>query len=298
MDGNVLNRVRLITAIGCLFAAMASCSLIGCAAARSPGWMSWYAPPWQLDPDASLTEIVDYLNRNTVGAWRSNDVGITAKQSGRIPVTLTAILAVENPRNLRLVAANSFGNNEVDLGSNSDRFWFWMRRAEPKCIITASHEESAGVQRQLHVPFEPDWLMEALSVTRLDESELTLERGRPKDPLVRLIAERRSPQGETVRLVTVVDMQKGLTLQHVLYDARGALVAQADFGDYRKDELTAIVLPHRVDLHWPQTGLRLTLRLGHIEINPVEVPGKTWELPSYPDCPVLDLDAQSQQSPE
>ena len=48
-------------------------------------------------------------------------------------------------------------------------------------------------------------------------------------------------------------------------------------------------LPHRIDLHWPDLGVELTMRIGHIEVNPPMISEQTWTMPSPPDSPVIDL---------
>ena len=92
-----------------------------------------------------------------------------------------------------------------------------------------------------------------------------------------------------MRKVIVVDRCRGVVIQHALYDDAGTLVAKADFSEHRQDPVSGAVLPHRVELQWPETGLSLSMRLGRIEVNPLSVPEKTWQLPNYPDCPVVDL---------
>ena len=261
----------------------------GCASPRYLSWMPQRTAPCVLAPDAPLEEIVDALNRNVVPAWRSTDTRISARQAGMIPVSLSAVIAVEQPRNLRLIATNSFGSNEVDIGSNNERFWFWLRRAEPKCVLTASHEQLPRAQQRLQIPFQPDWLMETFGVFRLDASKWTLQRRSPNDPVVNLVSERTTPHGQAVRRVIAVDTCRAFVTQQALYDPSGKLIAQADFSDHRRDALTGAALPHRVSLDWPETGLHLNMQMGQIEINPMAVPNQTWQLPEYPDYPPFDL---------
>ena len=113
---------------------------------------------------ATLDEITDHLNqeRSRVMGWRSTDVRIKATGEGIIAPSLSASICVQSPRNLRLMASSPLGT-EVDFGSNTDRFWFWAKRQEPKILMTGSHE-GLGQQQVLPIPFPPAWLMEALGV--------------------------------------------------------------------------------------------------------------------------------------
>jgi len=264
-------------------------ALVGCATSRYLTWMPLYTPPCALSDDVSLAQTVAFLNRSVVPAWRSTDVRITARQAGMLPVSLSAVLAAREPHNLRLIATNSFGGNEVDLGSNNERFWLWLRRAEPKCLLTAAYDELPRAQQRLRVPFQPDWLMATLGVVRLDESQYSLERPTGKSHLVQLVTHQASLQGESLRKVTTVDTCRGVVLEHRLYDARGSLIAKAAFADHRKDAMSGAVFPHRIDLEWPETALRLSMQIGHIEVNPIGVSKSIWELPAYPDSPTVDL---------
>ncbi len=270
-----------------LAAGLAVAALAGCASTRPFAW--WPGRPLNcvLPEDASLEQVVGQLNQNVVPSWRSTDVRLTARQGNGIPVTLTAILAVQEPRRLRLIATNSFGNNEFDLGSNDQRFWFWVRRAEPKCVLTASYEDLPRLSQQLRVPFQPEWLMQVLGVVRLDPERLSLER--VDRYRVRLVSHETTLQGTPVRKVVVVDTCRGVAVEHALYDSAGHLLARATLSDHQRDSLTGAVVPHRIDLDWPPTGLHLTLRLGKVEVNPVGIADRIWQLPDYPDSQVVDL---------
>ena len=68
----------------------------------------------------------------------------------------------------------------------------------------------------------------------------------------------------------------------------GRLIARATLGNYQR-EPSGVRMPHRVDLHWPDSGVDLTMRIGNIEVNPATISEQTWSMPSYPDSPVIDL---------
>ena len=74
---------------------------------------------------ASVVGLVKYLNENArlVKAVRIDDVSIDATM-GNQPFGLRGTLFVEKPRNFRM-KVTAFGKDEVDIGSNSNEFWFW-----------------------------------------------------------------------------------------------------------------------------------------------------------------------------
>ncbi len=241
-----------------------------------------------LAADATKDDIVNHLNDHIgkLYAWRSDDVKITAKQHG-VPISMAAKMAVESPRRLRLVVG-SLAGNEVDLGSNPERFWFWMRRSDVHGIMTASYDDVEAGKPLGPVPFQPEWLIESLGVIPItsDDFQMSERPGTPR--CVALTSDQVTPAGKTVRRTMIVDVGHGTIAEHTLRDASGQLIARALLSQYQR-ERNGARLPHRIDLHWPDNGVELTLRIGQIEVNPVNVAEQIWEMPSYPDSPVIDL---------
>lgn len=262
-------------------------ALCGCATWGKP--YSRYAR-CQLRPNMPLPELVEYLNQNInrLGSWRATRARIAMRGPGGVPLSISASLAIEAPRNFRLLASSLTGR-EVDLGSNPDQFWFWNRRDEQnKFVFTCRHDQLARAQQRFPIPFQPDWIMEALGVIPLNPGEFVLESG-TKPHRARLIAQRVSPQGQPVTKVVEVDTCHGLVLEHALFDATGRLIARATLSGHYQDSASGVVLPGRVDLEWPTEQLSLAIHLGTIEVNPVGIPPGTWGVPAMPDYPIRDL---------
>ncbi|MGH7127554.1 MAG: hypothetical protein ACREIV_03230, partial [Planctomycetaceae bacterium] len=159
--------------IACLLALPVSSLAAGC-------WPNWFrdatvepvGPPVQAG--VSKEELIARLNTNItkVYSWRSTNVDIHARGPLGLPVKLDAQIAVEAPRNFRL-RARSFAGDEADFGSNSERFWFWIRHTRPKRVFTARHEEADRAIARLPIPLRPDWLMEVLGVVPIDPNRYT-----------------------------------------------------------------------------------------------------------------------------
>lgn len=263
----------------------------GCSTVRH--WMAYSrhaAPePCVLAPEATAEEIINTLNDNVTKlyAWRSTDVKITARQGG-VPIMLSAVMAVESPRKLRLIV-RSFASDEVDLGSNPERFWFWMRRGDPHGILTASYDDVADGRPMGPIPFQPDWLIETLGVVPFSAAEFQMRELPDSQPRrVLFVSDQVTPQGKRIQRTMLVDACQGVVLEHSLREPSGRLIARAMLSNYQR-EPSGVRLPHRVDLHWPDSGVDLTMRMGHIEVNPTAISEQTWAMPSYPDAPVIDL---------
>jgi hypothetical protein len=247
-----------------------------------------------LPDDVTQAEVVNHLNANTTKllAWKTTKATIVARGGGIINPRVGAMIAVESPRNFRLVAANPMGGNEVDLGSNQDHFWFWNRRSEEKYVYQARHDQVPERMRRFPIPFQPDWIMETLGVIEIDpEMQLEMRSGPAGSHTVFLTADRVSPQGFKVRKVTAVDLCQGVIREHALYDARGELIARAVLRDHThfRDKESDVVLPRTIELEWPQARLSLTMTFSEIEINPPRISSQTWTIPNIPDNPIRDM---------
>ncbi|MES2790725.1 MAG: hypothetical protein V4719_14025 [Planctomycetota bacterium] len=253
----------------------------------------------EMAKDMPYPDMVAHLNHNIdlINSWTCYKT--TIKPHGgmllALAPTLSANMMVERPRNFRLQASIPTGNL-VDLGSNDERFWFWMRNDSEPAILTARHDCLTTAQQQLPLPFEPDWLIEALGVIPLDENEIEFEK-HPTDPKrVLFRRQRNAPDGSTVQLVSTVDTCFGVIVEHSLTDRSGKAIAVTRMGEHQRDGKSGVVLAHHVELSWPQEKLGLNIRMGAIEVNPEKLSGKQFEMPQIANCPVIDIGGETQQA--
>lgn len=290
-------------------------ALPGCAMCRSWGTVDAYGPqaPCHLSAETPLPALVQHLNQNTsrLSAWRATGGQIQIHAPGALPIPAKAMIAVEAPRNFRIIVSGPVGN-EADFGSNADQFWFWLKRNEPRRVFMARHDQIGRALRRFPIPIQPEWLMEVLGVVPIDEGDITLElpppgvmQPPPVGPLRRLfgqrpppapIVERRallvsqrfSPQGEPLRKVIVVDLCHGTVLEHSLYDGTGQLIARAVLSGHYTEATSGAVLANHLSLEWPRERTTISLTLNQVQVNP-QLPAQLWTLPTIPDSPVLDL---------
>ena len=273
-----------------LVALMAGCILPGCTATRGmlarrhPDPMAG-APSLQNVRNPPLEEVVSHLNRNTdrLQCWQANRVGVKYDKW-----TFTGMIAVEKGRHLRLVV-NSLRGNEVDLGSNDERFWVWCRDMDPS-FVTCKHENMDAARQQMGIPFEPDWLMQALGVEPLPTSGVTMETD-PSNQQARLEEKVISAHGLPLRRDILIDLKRGIVLEHSLYNYDGVRIARAKLTDHRLDKTSGVVLPHKVVLDWPQNKMSLTLTLGEVRINSGAIASRLWEMPESSNSQVVHLDS-------
>lgn len=275
---------------------VALCGLVlCCAGCRGSGWglplpFQRQQPVCVFPEGVGKFELVDYLNRNqgAVHAWRCTEATVKLAGPAGVPVRLTANMAVERPRNIRL-RAKSIRGDEADLGSNSERFWFWLRDSQDR-ILTASHADADLVRGHLQIPFEPEWLMEALGVGHIDPSRYTMQHHGPGTNRATLISTEASASGQILHREIVVDTCRGQIVEHGLYDMNHQPIARAILGDYRT--IGTVSLPHRVELIWSRSGERMVMQMRNIEINPQISLEKMWVFPEIDGAQTVDLGEQ------
>ena len=277
-----------------ILALVVACMLPGCAATRGmiarrhPDPMAG-APCLQNIRNPPLEEVVSHLNRNTdrLQCWQANRILVKYDKW-----SFNGMIAVEKGRHLRLVV-NSLRGNEVDLGSNDERFWVWCRDMDPS-FVTCKHENMDAARQQMGIPFEPDWLMQTLGVAPLPTSGVTMETD-PANEQARLEEKVLSAHGLPLRRDILIDLKRGIVLEHCLYNYDGVRIARAKLTDHRLDRASGVVLPHKVVLDWPQNKLSLTLTLGEVQINSGAIASRLWEMPESSTSQVVHLDAGIKQ---
>ena len=251
-----------------------------------------------LPANASVEEVVRRVNTNIerLQAWRSNSVRISGES---LPVHLAGQISVERPRNFHLTAGILGMDEEADFGSNTEWFWFWVKRAsangKPSYVYQARHEDMSSSQMLSQIPFQPDWLMEALGVVPIDAQHMTLH-AEPSGQIVNLISEVLSPSGQMVKKMIRVDLRRGVVLSHSLHDSNGNLIARARLDKHAPDKATGIVMPHLIALEWPEARLQINLDIDRIDVNPTTIPARNWEVPrkgSY--YPAFDIGAMNRK---
>ncbi len=247
-----------------------------------------------LPPTATLEQVIAVVNGNSAGihAFSSTEASIS---SPGMP-TLRANMAFQRPRRFRLRAQTAMTGAEVDLGSNDELFWFWVRRSEPPAVYFCRHDQFPTSHARQAIPIEPSWLVEALGVIEFDPA---LPHQGPY-PLpgdrfeVRTVRE--TPHGPVTRS-TVIDAIRGWVVEQHVYDAMGQRLATAVAEQHRRDPLTNLVLPRVVRIDSPQAQFSMRINLGNVQINRLAGnPAELWSIPRYPGAALVDLGAPATPS--
>jgi hypothetical protein len=254
-------------------------------------------PP--LGPDATAEEILARVNKNAYSEYSPNGLrayrsdSVTVRMSG-VPAAMRASLVVEAPRNLRLRVAHPVtGGEAVDLGSNDEKFWVWIKESPQQNVITCSHDHVAAAAKvcPLPLPFRPDWLMEVLGVTPISGSGYEVRRTNAKSPIVELVSVQRTPDQQPIRRIVKVDTVHGVVLEHRVETLEGTKIAKAVLFRHFRDPSTELILPRQINIDWPIDGqpLALSLEFNAIDFNTQPESVAMWTPPQMADYPELDI---------
>ena len=269
-------------------------TLFASAGSSCPYMMRGYPePPTVLQPSPTLQQIMLAVNTNSE---RVLSIDSHATLSGTGFPSLRANVAFDRPRRIRMRAETALTGPEVDLGSNDDLFWFWVKRSQPQALYFCRHDQLAVSSFRQIMPLEPEWLIEAMGVTTFDPS-LKHEGPQPVHGGRLQIVSPRITAAGNFKKITIVDEKTAVVLEQHLYDARGTRIASALTSRHRFVPLggagmpqVGASMPQEVDIEWPANQVHLRLDFSDFQLNTLHnVPSPLWAKPEYPGYANVDL---------
>ena len=202
---------------------------------------------------------------------------------------LSAQVACEPPRRFRLRAQTAVTGSELDIGSNDDLFWLWIRRHQPPVMLHCRHDryEQSAARRLL--PIRADWMPELLGLVNFrtedrHEGPIPLPDGR-----LEIRSRIAASDGELLKS-TILDGTTGLVIEQHLFTATGERLASCRTTRHRVDPHSGAALPRFVEVSWPASGIEFQLELAAISTNvPSTDPGQLWQMPAYEGYEPVDL---------
>jgi hypothetical protein len=265
-----MSRTSAIRWLPALAAMVLATTLVGCETFRWGLFRPKDAEPTGPPPGGVPTAaaLVDYLNQTSarVTTLRCTDIDITASM-GQTFAIRGQMMAMKN-RNF-ILAATALGSPVVDIGSNENEFWFWSSKADPPYQFYCSYKDfEEGRVRQLPFPFQPEWLLEVLGMgTYGPADKFTVE---ADNKSVRLIEQTKTPQGQAVRKVIVMNRRQmtapapQITGFYLFDDTNQREICSAQILEVEKDSL----VPKKLSLSMPAQGAKLTMTMRNISVNP------------------------------
>jgi hypothetical protein len=221
----------------------------------------------------SLEALVGYLDGNAqrVKLLRCEELDLTCSQ-GIQSVGLRGKMMCQRPRNF-LMSADHWGKTEVDIGSNDNEFWYWLRRGDPYQVHCTYKDLYDGKVRRLPFPFQPEWVIETMGLGSYGPPS-RYERDTKDPETIKLVEHTHSPQGTPVRKVivfrrrTAQGREAQVTDYLLLDEATGSEICAAHVSQVQIDRGTNAILPYRVDMRWPEMKLKMTMKFDGVTVNP------------------------------
>ena len=262
--------------LGCVVLALAS----GCQ------WMKdgrvepkAHAPITGPMPERTSAELVGYLNRQA-GLLKSisyDDVRAVATENGRELGSLNdSSLFSSQPRNFRLIGAHSLAGTMIDIGSNDREFWMYAKPIGKDNYFYCSHDAFASGDVKFPIPFDTDWVMQALGMAEYDPNATYEVKPNREQAAYVLYQNTKTRTGLPVVKTTVfnadwADGKKPAVRKHVIFDARDQkMIASSEIVSAKSIPLPGggyVQVPTEVILEWPQQQFRMTMKLGRERVN-------------------------------
>jgi hypothetical protein len=249
------------------------------------------AAPQVLLDGASRDQLIAAVNQNSARIQSMSVTGasITIPDTLGLPI-LSGNIAAERPGRFRLTAATAVTGQEIDLGSNDELFWLWVRRNQPPAVYFCRHSQFANSNIRQVMPVEPGWLLAAMGMVDIDPASVYDGPTPRRDGKVELRSWLPSASGNLPR-VMVVDSRRAWVTEQYVYDASGkTLLASAVAESHRYYPVEQVSLPDRVSIRLPAAGLAFKIELGAVAINRLAGdPQQLWTIPAFAGYPQYDL---------
>jgi hypothetical protein len=252
-----MNRVRLSLLVAAALLPLAGCETLKDWMNRDKDRTKNNEPLPKVQPD----QLVTYINERAA-RLQSLDYGDirVAARSGGVPLPgLHGNLAASAPKNFRMTGQGGAMGAKVDLGSNPDQFWMFLDAPAMKpMFVFASHSDFEAGKAKIpgNIPFEPDWVMQALGMVTLHPNNQYTASVDQKNRTYTLSWPAVTPGGASVVKEIVFDGDpatgnKPQVKRHVIRDTKGKVICSAEIKQAKTVQLAATD---------PRTGLSLAIQ--------------------------------------
>ena len=257
----------------------------------------------------SSEQLVGYLN-DRARKLQSIEYGNTrlrAYQNGVPMPELVGNLASSQPRNFRMVSSGRMVSAKVDLGSNEEQFWVYVQvPTEKPMYVFASHTDFEAGRAKIPggIPFEPDWVMQALGMTTFPPTAQYNVKPSEKDRTYTLYWTATTPAGQQVTKEIVFDVDtatgtRSQVKQHVVKDLRGKVICVADIKASKAIQPgpgegagPMAQYPTHIVLKWVEQKFEMDLTLENAQVNQppnAEQAKRLFTRPNVTNVPAIDL---------
>jgi hypothetical protein len=283
---------------------------VGCSLVREWTGIGQRKPDPKTDPigKVSAEHLVAYLNGQAerLQSVSYAEATVAAREGWKPLPTLRGNLAASQPRNFRMVAEGGAIAAKVDMGSNPELFWVSVRvPTQQPLFVFASHNDFESGKAKLPggVPFEPEWVMQAMGMTKFPATPAAGAYTVETDERARTYTLRwpaKTPGGLDIRkeIVFAADDADATRNQpqvkrHVIRDMKGKVLCSAEVKaaktipsggtDPHTNRPYVIQYPTEVELKYEEQKFEMTLTLNGAKVNQTMTPEDTRRLFDLPN---------------
>jgi hypothetical protein len=184
----------------------------------------------------------------------------------RIPIKLSGFLAYEKSNKFRLQIFHRITGIELDVGSNSDCFWFQSKRTDRgKLYVSKFNKPTIYLRSAL----DPDWILQSTNLIPIDEKyeKIYLIENKYIIEQFKILSNKQS-----VLIKTLIDLDTKNILGRYLYDNSGVLIASAEYFDHHQ------FIPKKINIIWYEENIQMTWNIKNIQKN-CNLPASLFKIP-------------------
>lgn len=210
--------------------------------------------------------VVDEINQRN-DQIKSISYNVTIDLNYRINYALKGSLHYKKPRDFRMTIDSRLAR-ELDMGSNEEQFWFWVKRMDDPGLYYADYQNM--YKTNLKTPFNPLWIMQSLGIDELESDKCVMH----GDKLA-LVSDCVSTSGQFIQKVILIDPIFARVIGHYIYDVTGKLIVSSEITDFYN-----IYFPKQIRIIWMDEGVCIDFYLDEPKLDCI-LEDKLWKLPNY-----------------
>lgn len=193
------------------------------------------------------------------------NIDVKVWQSGQ-RFKLTGKMHYEKPNNFRLEIHSVLGK-EIDIGSNSEVFWYWSKRDKRPGLYWAYHKDFG--KTRLKTPFNPLFFKASLGLELIDKTRMSLHENNTHLMVSML---QKSALGKDVLYSVFVDKTRKVIDGFIVSSLQGKSLAAVEIQEHVGD------LPGKVLYTWHEEDriMQFSFKKGrtNVALNP-----SLWQMP-------------------
>lgn len=245
--------------------------------------------PVVLTPNTSLEDVIRVVNTNSSRVQKIQSTGATLTVARPGVPSIEANYAFERPQRFRLRAETRLTGPELDLGSNDEIYWMWVKQNDEKAVYWGRHDQFYQSAARNILPVPPNWLIEALGVVEMDPTGEHEGPYQARPGYLQIRSRIRTPSGDLLK-ITLIDDSRGWIVEQHLYDTSNQPLASAFASGFQYDPNSGASLPRQVEIRLPPADLAFTLKTEQHLINQIMGDdSQLWTMPRIDGYPYVDL---------